>query len=74
MRNLNEGPICHVGQAVRLGSRTVLRVAASATDVVAVSARMAAGQSLHQALMPMESRLDAVFHKLSAVLQHLRGA
>jgi hypothetical protein len=74
MRNLNEGTICHVGQAVRLGSRTVLRVAASAMDVAAVAARMTAGQSLHQALRPIESRLDVFFHKLSAVLQHVRGA
>jgi hypothetical protein len=74
MRGLNGGPICHVGQAVRLGSRTVLRVAASAADVVDVSAGMSAGQSLHQAFGPIESRLDVFFDKLSAVLLHLRGA
>ncbi|MGX7873768.1 hypothetical protein ACVDG5_014300 [Mesorhizobium sp. ORM6] len=74
MRGLGDGPICHVGQAVRLGSRTVLRVAASAADVVDVSARMAAGQSLYQAFRPIEARLDIFFHKLSAVLQKCRGA
>jgi hypothetical protein len=74
MRGLDGGPICHVGQAVRLGSRTVLRVAASAADVVDVSARMTAGQSLPQAFGPIESRLDAFFHKLSAVLHQFRGA
>ena len=74
MRGLNGGPICHVGQAVRLGSRSVLRVAASAADVVEVSARMAAGQSLHQAFRPIEARLDIFFHKLSAVLHQFRGA
>ncbi|MFB9984366.1 hypothetical protein ACFSQQ_11285 [Mesorhizobium kowhaii] len=74
MRGLSGGPICHVGQAVRLGSRTVLRVAASAPDVIGVSQAMSAGQSLHQAFAPIESRLDVFFHKLSAVLYHLRGA
>ncbi|UVK43023.1 hypothetical protein BPNPMPFG_004770 [Mesorhizobium sp. AR07] len=74
MRGLGGGPICHVGQAVRLGSRTVLRVAASAADVVDVSARMTAGQSLHQAFGPIESRLDVFFHKLSTVLHQFRGA
>jgi hypothetical protein len=72
MRNLNVGPTCHVGQAVRLGRRTVLRIAASAMDVVSVAASMEGGQSLRQALMPIEGRLDAVFHKLSAVLHSLR--
>lgn len=74
MRGLNGGPICHVGQAVRLGARTVLRVAASAPDVIGVSARMSTGQSLHQAFGPIESRLDAFFQKLSAILQHPRDA
>jgi hypothetical protein len=73
MRNSNEGPICHMGQAVLLGPRTVLRVAASASDVAAVSARMTAGQSLYQALRPIESKLDLLFLKLSAVLRHLQG-
>lgn len=70
MRELAEGPICHMGQAVRLGGRTVLRLAASAADVVTVSARMTAGQSLHQASRPIESRLDGLFDKLSAVLRY----
>jgi hypothetical protein len=74
MRNLGRGPICHIGQPVRLGSRAVLRVAGSATDVAAVSTRMTAGQSLHQALAPIESRLDVFFDRLSAALRHLRGA
>lgn len=74
MRTLGQGPICHIGQAVRLGSRAVLRVAGSATDVAAVSARMTEGQSLQQAMAPVEARLDVFFHGLSAVLQHLKGA
>jgi hypothetical protein len=74
MRDHNGGPICHIGQAVRLGSRTVLRVAASAADVVDVTSRISTGQSLDEAFRPIESRLDAVFQKLSVVLQHLRDA
>ncbi|MBZ9797679.1 hypothetical protein [Mesorhizobium sp. ES1-4] len=74
MRGLHGGPVCHIGQAVRLGSRTVLRIAASAVDVIGVSQAMSAGQSLHQALTPLESRLDILLHKLSAVLHHRRGA
>ncbi|TPK71163.1 hypothetical protein FJ930_16240 [Mesorhizobium sp. B2-4-15] len=74
MRGLDGGPICHVGQAVRLGSRTVLRVAASAPDVIGVAQAMSAGQPLHQAFAPMEARLDVFFHKLSAALHHHRGA
>lgn len=74
MRGLNGGPICHIGQAVRLGSRTVLRVAASAPDVIGVSTRMSAGQSLQQAFAPIESRLDVFFQKLSVVLRHLRDS
>ncbi|WP_051371278.1 hypothetical protein [Mesorhizobium loti] len=74
MRGLSGGPICHIGQAVRLGPRTVLRLAASAADVVGVSARMAAGQSLQQAFGPIESRLDVFFQKLAVVLQQPREA
>ncbi|UDL89421.1 hypothetical protein LGH82_30915 [Mesorhizobium sp. PAMC28654] len=74
MRTLGQGPIRHIGQPVRLGSRAVLRVAGSATDVAAVSAGMAEGQSLPQAMAPIEARLDVFFDGLSAVLQHLRGA
>ncbi|MBO9101546.1 MULTISPECIES: hypothetical protein [unclassified Rhizobium] len=73
MRERDDGPVCHLGQAVRLGSRTVLRVAASAADVLDVSARMAAALPLHQAFHPVESRLDAVFDKLAAVLHHVRA-
>jgi len=72
MRNFTDGAVCHLGQAVRLGPRTVLRVAASAMDVAAVSARMAAGQSLAQAFQPVESKLDTVFRKIAAVLHHVQ--
>lgn len=72
LRNFQDGPVCHLGQAVRLGSRTVLRVAASAIDVAMVSARMAEGQSLEQAFQPLGSRLDMAFDKIAAVLHHVR--
>jgi len=36
-------PICHVGQAVSLGTRTVLRVAASASIIAGVARRMGGG-------------------------------
>ncbi|WP_154674551.1 hypothetical protein [Mesorhizobium erdmanii] len=74
MRGLDGGPISHVGQAVRLGLRSVLRVAASAAEVVDVSARMAAGQPLHQAFRPIDARLDIFFQKLSVVLHQFREA
>jgi hypothetical protein len=73
MREFGGGPVCHLGQAVRLGSRTVLRIAASAADICTVSERMAAGNTLHQAIEPVEAKLDVVFDKIAAVLQHARA-
>jgi hypothetical protein len=73
MRTSPDGPTCHLGQAVRLGPRTVLRVAASAADVSAVSAGMATGQSLQQAFQPVEEKLDLVFEKIAAMLHKVRG-
>jgi hypothetical protein len=72
LRNFEEGPVCHIGQAVRLGARSVLRIAASAADVTTVATGTMAGQTLQQAIRPVEQRLDAVFDKLSAVLRHVR--
>jgi hypothetical protein len=74
LRNFQEGPVCHVGQAVRLGARSVLRIAASAADVTVVATGVIAGQTLQQAIRPVEQRLDAVFAKLSAVLRHVGTA
>ncbi|MBN9552995.1 MAG: hypothetical protein J0H31_30110, partial [Alphaproteobacteria bacterium] len=70
MRSHDGGPVCHIGQAVRLGPRAVLRAAASAADVIDVVDRMSAGQSLHEAFRPIESRLDEFFQKLAAVLRY----
>lgn len=71
MRSHDGGPICHIGQAVRLGPRAVLRVAASAADVIDVADRMSAGGSLHDAFRPIESRLDEFFQKLAAVVRDI---
>jgi hypothetical protein len=62
-----EGAVCHVGQAVRVGPRTVLRVSASARDVADVAARMATGQSLEHAFQPIATNLDAFFAKWSKI-------
>lgn len=74
LRSSVDGPICHVGQAVRVGPRTVLRIGASAIDVAGVSARMAAGQTLREAFKPIETDLDALFAKWSRIDQRLRDA
>lgn len=73
LRTFEEGPVCHIGQAVRLGNRSVLRIAASATDIAAVATGLAAGQALQSAMRPVEQRLDIIFDKLSAVLRHIRA-
>lgn len=68
MRDSGEGPVCHIGQAVHLGRRSVLRIAASALDVIAVAEGMANGLSLEQAFSPVIFDLDIVFRKWAAVL------
>lgn len=72
MRVWSDGPVCHLGQAVRLGARSVLRVAASAADISDVAERMADAQPLHQAFQPVAAELDTVFTKIDAVLRHVR--
>jgi hypothetical protein len=73
LREAASGPVCHIGQAVNLGQRTILRVAASASDINAVSARMARGQSLSAAMQPIADDLDRVFDKWAAVATMVRG-
>jgi hypothetical protein len=68
------GPVCHVGQAVHLGQRTILRVAASALDINAVSARMTQGQPLCEAMQPIADDLDTVFDKWASVAKTVQGA
>lgn len=65
LRNSSEGPVCHIGQPVRVESRTVLRFSASAYDIVRVSAGMDEGRSLDQALAPLIANLDLFFAKWS---------
>ncbi len=72
MRDSHGGPVCHVGQAVRVGPRAVLRIGASACDVVGISERMAKGQSLEEAFEPLENDLDRFFGKWSTVNRHLQ--
>ncbi len=67
------GPICHVGQAVNLGDRTILRIAASALDINRVSKRLAAGQSWSMALEPIAANLDILFDKWAAISNRVRG-
>lgn len=74
LRGAAGGPVCHVGQAVRIGPRVALRIGASATDIAGVAARIAAGQSLQDAFKPIEGDLDAVFSKWSGIHQYLGSA
>lgn len=61
------GPLCHVGQPVCLGPRTVLRVAASALDVAEVAARLAEGADFTRAFGPIAARLDRLFEKWASL-------
>ncbi|WP_283194586.1 hypothetical protein [Rhizobium sp. AN80A] len=75
-RSLREdvaGPVCHVGQAVNLGSRTILRIAASATDINAVSARLVEGASMDRAMQPIADDLDRLFDKWAILSRSVRG-
>jgi hypothetical protein len=59
------GPVCHVGQAVQVGPRAVLRMSLSAGDIADLAARMDEGQSIEAAFKSVEARLDALFAKWS---------
>ncbi len=73
LRESDVGPVCHVGQAVNLGARTILRVAASAIDINAVSDRLAGGDTMEKATRPIADDLDIVFEKWAAVSRAHRG-
>lgn len=73
LRDSTEGPICHIGQSVRVGPRTVLRMAASAQDVASVAARMAGGQSSDEAFQTIDADLDAMFAKWSKIIHRTRA-
>lgn len=68
------GPVCHVGQPVRIGPRTVLRISASARDVADIAARMQAGQSLDTAFAPVGTNLDVLFAKWEKLARLSRAA
>ena len=61
------GPVCHVGQAVRLGPRSALRVAASAYTMAGVAARMRDGYCFERAFQPVTRDLDRLFEKWSLI-------
>jgi hypothetical protein len=67
------GPVCHVGQAVNLGHRTILRVAASALDINTVSQGLAAGLPLSKALEPIAANLDVLFEKWATISNRVKG-
>jgi hypothetical protein len=73
LRDDNSGPVCHIGQAVHLGPRTILRVAASALDINAVAAGLAMGRSWSKAMAPIEANLDILFDKWAAVSNSVEG-
>ena len=72
LRSETGGPVCHVGQAVRIGPRVALRIAASAVDIAGVAGRMAEGMMLDDAFKPVESNLDVMFAKWSGIERNLR--
>jgi hypothetical protein len=57
------GPVCHVGQPVRLAKRAVLRVALSAPHIIAVAERLLHDQSTSQAMAPIFTELDILLEK-----------
>ncbi len=67
LREARCGPVCHVGQAVRLGARTVLRVAASAYTMAGVAARLKDGYGFERAFQPVTRDLDRLFEKWSII-------
>jgi hypothetical protein len=67
LRGEARAPICRVGQAVRLGPRSALRVAASAYTMAGVAARMREGYCFERAFQPVVRDLDRLFEKWSFI-------
>jgi hypothetical protein len=63
------GPVFHVGQPVTLGPRTVLRVAISACDIAAVTARLTTGASLDRAFEPLAADIARLFDKWTSIVR-----
>lgn len=57
------GPVCHVGQPVKLAKRAVLRIALSAPHIIAVAERLLRGQPTSQAMAPITTELDILLDK-----------
>ena len=73
MRCADESPICHLGQPVKVGSRTVVRLAPSARDIVQVAARLYAGLDMRNAFQPISADLDHLFGKWIRISQAGQG-
>lgn len=71
LRKEEHGPICHIGQPVCLGARTVLRVAASAYTLWGGAERMRQGCDLDRAFRPVAAELDRLFEKWCRVDRQL---
>jgi hypothetical protein len=67
LRAPTPGSVCHVGQAVRLGPRSALRVAASAYTMAGVAARIRDGYCFERAFQPVIKDLDRLFEKWSLI-------
>ncbi|MEZ5856024.1 MAG: hypothetical protein R3D67_15235 [Hyphomicrobiaceae bacterium] len=61
--------VCHVGQPVKLGHRSVLRVCVSAPLISDIADHIGGTASLEEALQPLAEDLDTLFAKWR-VLQH----
>lgn len=65
LRDASLGPVCHVGQAVQVGPRAILRMSLSAGDIADLATGMDGGQPIEVAFKPVGERLDALFAKWS---------
>jgi hypothetical protein len=70
----DQGPVCHVGQPVRVGPRAVLRISASARDVIDVAARMDTTRSFDDAFAPLAAKLDRLFEKWARLPKEIQTA
>jgi hypothetical protein len=63
--------VFHVGQPVRVGSRSVLRVCLSATHIVDVAEDIARGKPFEAALAPLLGDIDGLFLKWARIADEL---
>jgi hypothetical protein len=62
--------IVHVGQPVAVGNRSVLRICASASQVVSVAQRLAEGSTMEQAFSRVTRDLDDAFAKWNLLMEN----